>query len=366
MNMVTKQHARGPRPLVSIVAPCHNEGQGLREFHRRSSAAASGVAGDAYEIVLVDDGSRDDTWLVIAALASEDHRTIGVKLMRNFGHQPAASAGLSVARGERVLLIDSDLQDPPELLDAMMQHMDEGADVVYGQRIAREAETPFKLWSAKLFYRLLSRLTSTPIPHDTGDFRLMRRSVVDALATMPERQRFIRGMVSWIGGSQVALPYDRQARFAGTTNYPLVKMIRFAVVAITSFSTVPLRLASYLGVFAAMLSIPLLVYSLAGWWSGSNIAGWTSVITAVTVFGAVQLLVLGVLGEYLGVVFEEIKARPLYLIDRVMAVGEEHAWPADFSHLSAPARRDLVDAISTSAARLSSPAVINFPATVAQ
>ncbi len=334
------------RPSVSIVAPCYNESKGLPEFHRRCAAAAQAACGGDYEIVLVDDGSKDGTWETIATLARADAHVTGVQLMRNYGHQPAATAGLGVARGERVLLIDADLQDPPELLTPMMRLMDDGADVVYGQRTSREAETWFKTWSASTFYHMLSRLAATPIPRNTGDFRLMRRTVVDALATMPERQRFIRGMVSWIGGRQVPLGYERQARFAGTTQYPLAKMVRFALDAITSFSTVPLRLASYLGLSSALLSVGLLVYSLIGWLSGSTIAGWTSVITAISAFGAVQLLVLGILGEYIGRLFQEAKARPLYFVGRVILDRGEHLLPVEFSGLSPAVRQDVLDALA--------------------
>ncbi len=333
------------RPALSVVAPCYNEAAGLREFHRRVSAAAAGVCGDAHEIVLVDDGSRDGTWEMIAALAAEDPHVAGVRLMRNYGHQPAASAGLALARGNRVMLIDSDLQDPPELLGPMMQRMDDGADVVYGQRTSRQAETWFKKASASAFYRLLSRLAATPIPQNTGDFRLMSRAVVDSLAAMPERQRFIRGMVSWIGGRQVALPYERHARHAGTTKYPLRKMVNFALDAITSFSTVPLRLASYLGLVSAVVSLVLLAYTLVQWWRGDAAVGWPSVMTAVTLFGAVQLLVLGILGEYVGRLFQEAKARPLFMVDRVVARGAEHALPAEFSALGPTARRDVYEAL---------------------
>lgn len=338
------------RVRVSIVAPCFNEAEGLREFHRRVSAAAAAVPAkdqghSGHEIVLVDDGSRDATWEVIADLAEIDPQVVGVRLMRNHGHQLAVTAGLSLARGERVLLIDADLQDPPELLPKMMRTMDEGADVVYGQRTRREAETLFKRATAAGFYRLLGRLSGTPIPRDTGDFRLMSRRVVDALAAMPERQRFVRGMVSWVGGRQEALPYERQARHAGVTSYPLKKMIAFAVDAITSFSTAPLRLASWLGVAAAALSMPLLAYTLWRWAQGGTVAGWSSTMAAITLFGAVQLIVLGILGEYVGRLYQEVKARPLFLVDTVLAGRSAHALPTDFSRLSPDARRDMWTAI---------------------
>lgn len=327
--------------LLSVVAPCFNEADGVNEFHRRAAKAAESVAGSAFEIVLVDDGSTDGTWDVIGALGRADPRVVGVLLMRNHGHQAAASAGLALARGRRVLLIDADLQDPPELLEAMMRRMDAGAEVVYGQRTARQGETWVKKASAVAFYRLLSRLTATPIPRNTGDFRLMSRRVVDALSAMPERQRFIRGMVSWIGGSQVPIPYERQPRHVGATKYPLRKMVRFALDAITSFSTVPLRLASYLGLLAAAMSIVLLAYTLAGWVKGEAVVGWPSIMTAVTLFGAVQLLVLGVMGEYLGRLFQEAKGRPLFLVDRVMARGAEHSLPAEFSTMVPGLRREV-------------------------
>ena len=338
------------RVRVSIVAPCYNEADGLREFHRRASAAAEAVLGTAHpapahEIVLVDDGSRDATWQVISELAETDPHVVGVRLMRNHGHQLAVTAGLSFARGGRVLLIDADLQDPPELLEPMMRAMDEGADVVYGRRTRRDAESLFKRATAAGFYRVLGLLSGTAIPRDTGDFRLMSRRVVDALAAMPERQRFIRGMVSWVGGRQVALPYERQARHAGASHYPLRKMVAFAIDAITSFSTAPLRLASWLGVAAGALAVVLLLYTLVRWTQGGVIAGWTSTMAAIALFGAAQLIVLGILGEYMGRLFQEVKARPLFLVDTVLSNRSAHAMPTEFSRLSPGARRDVWAAI---------------------
>jgi dolichol-phosphate mannosyltransferase len=308
---------------VSVVVPCFDEEQVLPEFHRRASDACGAAAGDDYEIVLVDDGSRDGTWALIQGLAARDPHVVGVRLMRNCGHQLAATAGLSISRGRRVMLIDADLQDPPELLGKMMALMDDGADVVYGQRIAREGESRFKRGSAALFYRLLARLTKVPIPPDTGDFRLMSRRVVDVLLAMPERDRFIRGMVSWIGGRQVALPYERRARFAGTTKYPLMKMLRFARDAITSFSTVPLRIAVWLGLVVAGIAALLLIYTVAQWIKGDVVAGWSSVMTAIALFAGVQLIVLGIIGEYLGRLVQETKGRPLFLIDEIVGRGRE-------------------------------------------
>lgn len=326
-------------PSLSIVAPCHNEEEGLREFCRRAVATARSIAGNAFEVVLVDDGSTDGTWDVIASLASEIPQVLGVRLMRNHGHQLAATAGLAASRGERVLLIDADLQDPPELLLMMMPIMDRGADVVYGQRVRREGESWFKLASASLFYRLLSRLASVAIPRDVGDFRLMRRRVVDILLSMPERDRFIRGMVSWIGGRQVALPYERDARFAGTTKYPLRKMINFAIDAITSFSTVPLRVSTWLGMVTAACAILLLAYTLLRWLEGETIVGWSSIMAAITAFSAIQLICIGIIGEYIGRLVQENKRRPMFMIESLVTGDRSMEMAGDFAEMNAAGKR---------------------------
>lgn len=326
---------------LSIVAPCYNEAAVLNEFCQRASAAAEATFPGFYEIILVDDGSSDETWEIIRAQARRDDRIVGVRLMRNHGHQAAATAGISLTRGQRVLLIDADLQDPPELLNEMVTLMNDGADVVYGQRITRAAETWFKKASASMFYRLLTRYSTVTIPQDTGDFRLMNRRVVDILMIMPERQRFIRGMVSWIGGKQVAMRYHRRGRFAGESKYPLMKMVTFAADAITSFSAAPLRLASYLGFAAALTATALLLYILASWAAGRTVAGWASLMTIVAFFGAIQLIVLGIMGEYIGRIFEEIKRRPGFLIDQLIRSEQTLTVPVDFSDLSLRARRDI-------------------------
>ena len=338
----------GP-PRVSIVTPCFNEAECLAEFHARASAAAQAAAGDAHEIVIVDDGSSDGGWEIMAALAARDPHVVAVRLMRNHGHQLAATAGLSLARGARVMLIDADLQDPPELLLPMMAAMDEGAEVVYGQRTRREAETWFKRVSAAAFYRLLGRMSGTPIPRDTGDFRLMSRRVVEVLGAMPERQRFLRGMVSWVGGRQVALPYERRARHAGTSKYPLAKMVRFAADALTSFSTSPLRVATWFGLGAAGLAVLLLAYSVLRWVQGGTVTGWSSLMGALAGFSAVQLIVLGIIGEYLGRLFQEVKGRPLFIVDQVVAGQAAHALPTDFARMPPQARQATWDAIREAA-----------------
>lgn len=336
--------ARSSPVLVSVVAPCYNEEEVLPEFYRRTAAACRSAVGEQFELVLVDDGSKDSTWAKIAQIAQQDRCVTAVRLFRNHGHQRAVTAGLSVARGERLMLIDADLQDPPELLARMMAVMDEqDADVVYGQRAERKGESAFKLVTAALFYRILNKLSKVRIPPDTGDFRLMKRSVVDVLNSMPEQQRFIRGLVSWIGGRQVAFQYMRDARFAGKTKYPLAKMIRFAVDGITSFSTVPLRAAVWLGLASAALSFIVLVYALIQWVDGKVVPGWASSFIATAMFSGIQLLVLGVLGDYLGRVMEEVKQRPLFVIGTLYKHGRNHVLPVDFWRMPVAEQRALFE-----------------------
>jgi dolichol-phosphate mannosyltransferase len=328
-----------PSMELSIVAPCYNEEGGLRELYRRVTNAARHAVGDRYEIVLVNDGSRDRTWDVIVALCAEDRHVVGVDLSRNFGHQLALTAGLDMVRGRRVLIIDSDLQDPPELLGPMLAEMDRGADVVYGQRVKRAGETWFKRSTADLFYRMLNRLTHVDVPRDTGDFRLMDRRVLEALQAMPEHHRFIRGMVAWLGFRQVSFPYDREARFAGVSKYPLLKMLSFALDAVTSFSIVPLRIASLAGVALGVLSLLGVVYALFSWLLLETVRGWTSVTILVTLLGSIQLLSLGILGEYVGRLYIEGKRRPNYVIAKV--VGGPHILAGDGPAVMQQARTDL-------------------------
>lgn len=304
----------GPAPQLSVVVPVFNEDAVLAETHRRLRAACQQAVGEGFELIYVDDGSRDRSWSLLADFAAADPHVVAASLSRNFGHQAALTAGLSLARGELVLCIDADLQDPPELLTSMIALIEAGHDVVYGQRQSRAGETRFKLATAAAFYRLLRRLTEVDIPADTGDFRLMRREVVEALLAMPEQHRFVRGLVAWLGFRQVALPYARQERFAGETKYPLRRMLRLAVDAITGFSTLPLRLATWLAIGCFVLAAGVAAWALAQWLLGSTVPGWTSVIVIVAFLSSVQLLCLGVLGEYVGRLFMEGKRRPLAII----------------------------------------------------
>lgn len=305
-------------PALSVVAPCYNEEATLPAFVERMVAACRAVAGDSFELILVNDGSRDATWSAIQAMADQHSGIIGVNLARNYGHQLAVTAGLKLARGERVLIIDADLQDPPELLLELSARMDEGYDVVYAQRRTRAKESAFKLLTADIFYRVLGGMSETPIPRNVGDFRLMSRRAVDRLNAMPEQDRFLRGMVAWMGGRQTEVLYDRDARFAGETGYTLRKMLKLATAGITSFSTLPLKLAVVLAAGGAVIAFALLIYVLVGFFTGHVARGWTSLAMMMVFFGVGQFLCLAVMGAYIGRIFLEVKARPLYFVDDVV------------------------------------------------
>jgi polyisoprenyl-phosphate glycosyltransferase len=307
---------------LSIVVPCFNEEPCLGELHERLGAAARQAVGDDYELVLINDGSRDSSWPAMQRMAAEDPHVVAINLSRNHGHQLALTAGLDLCRGDTILIIDADLQDPPELLPAMLQCMrEQDADVVYGVRKSRAGETAFKRATAHGFYRLLSRATEVDIPLDAGDFRLMSRRALDALLAMPEQARFIRGMVAWIGFRQVPFAYDRQQRFAGVTKYPLRKMMRFAFDALTGFSSAPLKLASHAGLWLSFGSVLLILYIAYAWLAGRSIQGWTSLMLVVVILGAIQMFALALMGEYIGRLYNEAKRRPLYIIQEVAGGG---------------------------------------------
>ncbi|MDB5700186.1 MAG: glycosyltransferase [Sphingomonadales bacterium] len=310
--------------FLSIVIPCFDEEACLDELHRRVSVVAQAAGGDDYELVLVDDGSRDGTWGAMTRLAAVDPRILAIHLSRNHGHQLALTAGLDLARGNRILILDADLQDPPELLPDMLATMErERADVVYAVRRQRAGESLAKRASAAIFYRLLDRLTDTAIPLDAGDFRLMSRRALDALLAMPEQARFIRGMVAWIGFRQVPFAYDRAERHAGETHYPFAKMLSLAFDAVTGFSTAPLRFASHAGLALTGFSLLIMAYIGVGWLTGTTVAGWTSLMLVVVGLGAVQMFVLGMIGEYLGRLYIESKKRPLYIVADVIGTARE-------------------------------------------
>ncbi len=305
-----------PQPVISIVVPVFNEEEVLPELYRRIQQNMD-QTGDSWELILVDDGSRDRSAEIIAALNQADPRVKGVSFSRNFGFQEAVTAGLTHASGDAVVLSDADLQDPPEVIPQMIARWREGNDVVYGVRANREGETWFKKSTAKIFYRTIHRITSVDIPLDTGDFRLMDRRVVDAILRMPERNRFLRGMVPWVGFRQSGLQYERQARYAGESKFNSVRqMLPFALDAITSFSYFPLQMATYLGFFIAAISLIaiLVVVSLRLFGQQQELTGQATTLVAVLFLGGVQLISLGIIGEYLGRIYDEVKGRPLFLV----------------------------------------------------
>src|SRR5436309_4985093 len=311
---------------LSIVVPCFNEEACLGELHQRLSAAARSSVGKDYELVLVNDGSRDGSWPTMQRMAEADPQVVAINLSRNHGHQLALTAGLDLCRGDTILIIDADLQDPPELLTPMLGKMREsGADVVYGVRRSRSGETAFKRATAHSFYRLLSRATEVDIPLDAGDFRLMSRRALDALLGMPEQARFIRGMVAWIGFKQVPFAYDRAERFAGETKYPFKKMMRFAFDALTGFSSAPLKLASHAGLWLSLGSILLILYIAYAWVAGQSIQGWTSLMLVVVILGAIQMFVLALMGEYIGRLYNAAKRRPRYIVQDIAGGNGQHA-----------------------------------------
>jgi glycosyltransferase involved in cell wall biosynthesis len=298
----------------SVVAPIYNELENLTELYRRVKAVME-TTGASWELLLVDDGSTDGSTEAIRELAAADKRVRAVIFARNFGHQIAVTAGLDFARGEAVVIIDADLQDPPEVMLDLIAKWREGYEVVYAVRAEREGESWFKLWTASLFYRLIYRITDVKIPLDTGDFRLLDRKVVDVMKSMRERHRFLRGMASWVGFKQVGVEYKRAARYAGVTKYPFKKMLKLALNAITSFSYFPLQVATFFGFFSAgiaILAIPIVIYLRA---SGSQaFFGQATTLIATLFLGGVQLISLGVLGEYIGRLYDEAKGRPLYIV----------------------------------------------------
>jgi dolichol-phosphate mannosyltransferase len=324
------------RPRYSVVAPVFNEEAGLPEFHRRVSAVLDGLEGSS-ELILVFDGSRDRSPEVGAALRAQDPRVKIIRFSRNFGHQIAISAGIDYAEGDAVVIIDSDLQDPPEVIPELIAKWNEGYEVVYAQRAQRKGETFFKLFTAKLFYRLIRQLASIDIPEDTGDFRLIDRKVVLALRSLREHHRFMRGLSVWVGFRQTGIRYVRQERFAGETQYPLGRMLKFAADAITGFSYVPLQLATTLGFWVsalALLAIPV-VAVLRAIFREEFFGGQATTLIAVLFLGGVQLIFLGILGEYLGRIYDEVKRRPLYL---TVEAPPRPASEEDGSEIAAPSR----------------------------
>lgn len=319
-NQIRRQPAVA-HPVYSVVAPIKDEEEIVPHFYQRVVEVMESL-GEPFELVLVDDGSRDGSYAAMRALHERDPRVRVVHFSRNFGHQVAISAGLDYARGDAVIIIDSDLQDPPEVILQLVAHWKDGAEVVYAQRATRRGETRFKLLTAAAFYRLITRITSVEIPRDTGDFRLLDRRVVDALVQMREHHRFMRGLSAWVGFRQEAVTYERHERFAGSTKYPLRKMIRFSLDAITGFSYVPLQLATSFGFMLAGLSLLGILIAIIVRVFGGAIQGQGTTLIAVLFLGGIQLIFLGIIGEYLGRIYDEVRARPLYIVREVLGDDE--------------------------------------------
>jgi polyisoprenyl-phosphate glycosyltransferase len=299
--------------LVSVVTPMLDEEGTARMLYERIAAALVGVA---WELVVVDDGSTDATRTILAELAAADARVKVLELSRNFGHQTAITAGLDHAGGDAVVTIDADLQDPPEVIAEMLDRWRDGVDVVYAARTERDGETRFKLATASLFYRVLSRISSIPMTRDSGDFRLLDRRALDALLGMRERNRYLRGMTVWIGFTQTAVPYRRDPRFAGETKFPLTRMLRFSLDAIASFSHVPLQVATLVGFAVAAFAFLMIPVAIVFRIFGQFVPGVTTTLIAILLLGGIQLISIGVIGEYVGRIYDEVKARPLYLVSR--------------------------------------------------
>jgi len=306
--------------LLSVVTPMFNEEGTAEPFYVRVRDALDGLP---WELVVVDDGSKDSTPEILAELAAADPRIKVVTLARNFGHQAALSAGLEHAQGDAVVMIDSDLQDPPELIVEMVERWRAGSDVVYAVRRRRAGETRFKLWTAHAFYRLLAKLTDVEVPPDAGDFRLMDRRPLEALLAMRERSRFLRGMTVWVGYVQSAIEYDRDPRYAGETKYTLRRMVKFSLDAIVSFSSTPLQIATLIGMLCSLLAFALIPLVVIGRFLDIFVAGIPTTLVVILLLGGVQLICVGIIGEYLGRIYEEVKRRPLYVVrDRVNFTGD--------------------------------------------
>jgi dolichol-phosphate mannosyltransferase len=312
-------------PVLSLVLPIFNEEAVIPELHARLQQFLPRLSVET-EVVFVDHGSQDRSLELLRGIAQSESRYRVLSFARNFGHQAAITAGLDHAQGEAIVVMDADLQDPPEVVLEMVAKWREGFDVVYGRRRSRQGETRLKLFTAKWFYRIFAAMIPIEVPLDTGDFRLMSRRIVTVLRELRETHRFVRGLVAWLGFKQTAVLYDRPARFAGETKFPLGKMIRFAIDGITSFSILPLRFATYLGMLISVLSVAVAIWAvLARFFFHATVPGWTTVIVLVSLLAAVQLIMTGILGEYIGRIYEQVKKRPLYVVAERLNFAAESA-----------------------------------------
>lgn len=320
------------RKTLSVIVPMYYEEKVAYEFYKRLKNVVEKIDFN-YEIIFINDGSRDNTLMILKDIANEDLNVRIIDFSRNFGHQVAVTAGILNCKGDLAVVIDADLQDPPELIVNMIEEWKKGFDVVYAKRKTRKGESKFKLVTAKYFYKILSNLADIDIPRDTGDFRLIDKNVIESFKKMPERNRFIRGMISWIGFKQTFVEYNRDERFAGETKYPLKKMIKFATDGIISFSSKPLKVMSSLGIVTLVVSFVILVYSIVSKLYGNTSSGWTSIMCVLVFFSGVQLVSLGIIGEYIARIYDESKNRPLYLVNEMINFKQEEKLNEDKSKL---------------------------------
>ena len=303
---------------ISVIIPMYYEEEVVEECYNKMKNVLSKMQNYEYEIICINDGSRDKTLQILEEIAREDKTVKVISFSRNFGHQPAVTAGIKYVSGDCAVIIDADLQDPPELIPEMVKLWEDGNEVIYGKRKKREGESVFKLLTAKMFYKTLNALSDVDIPKDTGDFRLVDRKVIDVLNSMPEHNKFLRGLWGWVGFRQIPFEYERKERFAGKTKYPLKKMLRLASDGIIGFSTKPLKIVGALGILSIIISMFILIYSIISYIYGLNnlTAGWTSIMVTVTLFSGVQLLSIWIMSEYIGRIYDETKKRPQYIIDK--------------------------------------------------
>ena len=317
---------------ISLVIPMYYEEQVAEECYRRTRNVLKSIEEYDYEIIFINDGSKDKTLEILETIAKEDNKVKVISFSRNFGHQSAVTAGLKYATGDAIIIIDADLQDPPELIPDMLKYWENGYDVIYGKRKKREGESAFKLLTAKVFYETLNKLSDVEIPKDTGDFRLVDKKVVDVVNNLPEHNKFLRGLFSWVGFRQYAYEYERKERFAGKTKYPLKKMMKLAKDGIFSFSTKPLKIVGGLGIISVIISIAILIYAILSYaYSWNNLTpGWTSIMCTITFLGGVILLSLWMIGEYIGRIYEETKQRPQYIIEKTININKLRNMSNDF------------------------------------
>lgn len=310
---------------ISVVIPMYNEEEVANKSYTRIKEILENLKQYEYEIILIDDGSKDTTLNILQEIAKENERVKVISFSRNFGHQAAVTAGIKEVTGDAIVIIDADLQDPPELIPDMLKLWEEGNEVIYGKRKKRKGESAFKLVTAKMFYKTLNALSDVEIPKDTGDFRLIDRKIIDVVNGLPEHNKFLRGLFSWVGFKQVPYEYERQERIAGKTKYPLKKMVKLATDGIISFSTKPLKLVGGLGIITIIISIIILIYSLVSYAFRLNqlSPGWTSIMVAITLFSGVQLLSIWIMSEYIARIYDETKNRPEYIIDKKINIKGE-------------------------------------------